>query len=572
MSIKKSIYLILLSSIIFTTQSLAQSLIDVEVGNNYFAPKNITISTGDTVRWTNVAGNHNVNGSQSTYPNNPQGFGNSVAPAGWTYTFIFTTPGNYEYRCDPHVFAGMTGTITVINSIPSELDSVTADVNNICANSEVTLTANGVVEGTGASLNWYDAAGGNGNNLGTTNPLIVSPSSTTTYYARLDGSSNTVEDSITIYVNPKDDATFSYNSGFFCLSGTNPTPLITGNTGGVFSGNNNISINSSSGEINLSASGAGSFEISYRTLGVCTDTNYFNITINTTPIAGFNYSGSPFCGGAGAGSVSVTLDNGASTGHFSSTSGLIIDTTTGTINISSSAYGTYIITNEILASGGCPSASASDTIIIARIYALGGSDSICRGETYVFPDGAMSTVDTVYTSFFTSSFGCDSSYTISLKVLDIDKTVSTNNTTITANETRASYQWIDCTDNSEIPNETGQSFTATSNGNYAVVVSKNNCSDTSDCVSIIINGIDDDKLKEEISIYPNPSFGNFIFSINNYSSNFNYNITDLTGKVLLKKTSSNQGINSVSFEAVPGLYFLNVFLKDRRVSKKLIVR
>ncbi|MEX0813731.1 MAG: plastocyanin/azurin family copper-binding protein [Chitinophagales bacterium] len=550
----------------------SQDLIDIEVGSNYFDPDSVTINVGDTVRWTNVSGSHNVNGTTGSYPSNPESFGNSVG-SGWTYTFVFSIAGNYDYHCDPHLFAGMTGVITVLApATPSEIDSVTADVNDVCPETSVTLTAHGVVEGDGATLTWYDGPGGNGNNLDTTNPLVVNPGATTTYYARLDGSANTVEDSVTVNVLPKDDASFSYSSGFFCLTGSDPTPTINGTSGGVFSGDNNLSINSTTGEIDLQASGAGNYEVMYRTLGVCPDTAYFDIVINTTPDAGFSYTGSPFCGGPGAGIATITLDSGASAGNFSSSAGLIIDAATGTVNISSSALGTYIVTNEIVASGGCPAASASDTIVIAQIYSLAEDVSICQGESYTFPDGNIGMTDSVYTSLLTSSMGCDSTITTTLTVEQIDKTVNMNNITATANETGATYQWLDCDNNTEIQGETGQAFTASTSGNYAVAINKNNCSDTSDCVNITVIGIDENTLIEKIAVYPNPSSGDFVLEVKDISGNIHYEVTDLSGKVILPQIQVQQKNTSVSLDAAAGLYFLNIYSKNGRTSFKLLVK
>lgn len=88
--------------------------------SNVFTPADITINVGETVLWRNDEGFHNVNGSLETYPDNPEGFGNGdAASAPWEYTFTFTEEGTYNYQCDPHVSLGMTGTVTVVNNLPS---------------------------------------------------------------------------------------------------------------------------------------------------------------------------------------------------------------------------------------------------------------------------------------------------------------------------------------------------------------------------------------------------------------------------------------------------------------------
>ena len=59
------------------------------VGNT-FSPANININLGDTVTWTNGGGSHNVNATLATYPNNPEGFGNSISSSSWSFQHIFS--------------------------------------------------------------------------------------------------------------------------------------------------------------------------------------------------------------------------------------------------------------------------------------------------------------------------------------------------------------------------------------------------------------------------------------------------------------------------------------------------
>lgn len=89
------------------------SYTDVVVADFSFTPKDITIFEGQTVRWTNTSGTHNVNGSQSVFPTNPVGFTNGAAAGGnWVYTYTFNTAGLYKYQCDPHA-PDMAGTVFV---------------------------------------------------------------------------------------------------------------------------------------------------------------------------------------------------------------------------------------------------------------------------------------------------------------------------------------------------------------------------------------------------------------------------------------------------------------------------
>ncbi len=94
-----------------------------------FTPADITIQIGETVRWENTGGNHNVNGGLDVYPNNPEGiFSGAPAAAPWTWDYTFTLPGVYDYHCDLHLGANMVGTVTVEGEVEPPLPLVITEI------------------------------------------------------------------------------------------------------------------------------------------------------------------------------------------------------------------------------------------------------------------------------------------------------------------------------------------------------------------------------------------------------------------------------------------------------------
>ncbi len=135
------------------------------VGNTAYNPTNLVVTLGETVEWVNTGGSHNVNGTQATYPDNPESFGNAVGP-GWTFQHTFNTTGFYNYQCDPHVGLGMIGTITVVGpSYPIGLVTGDSDGNGQADSVDVACTLVGTVYGVdidgnaGLSFTIIDAAG-----------------------------------------------------------------------------------------------------------------------------------------------------------------------------------------------------------------------------------------------------------------------------------------------------------------------------------------------------------------------------------------------------------------------------
>ncbi len=161
-------------------------------------------------------------------------------------------------------------------------------------------------------------------------------------------------DMVTVTVNPQEDATFAYSGSSYCADDSdpnpvNPTPIISGTIGGVFSSTAGLSINSSTGQVDLDASTPGTYTITYSTPGAnCSATSTQDVTI-TTPSTDFNYGGdTEFCLGTTNPVATIT---GASGGTFSTTGGLTIDASTGQIDLSTAIAGNYQVTYTIASSG-----------------------------------------------------------------------------------------------------------------------------------------------------------------------------------------------------------------------------
>ena len=90
----------------------------------------------------------------------------------------------------------------------------------------------------------------------------------------------------------------------------------------------------------------------------------------------------------------------------------------------------------------------------------------------------------------TNAAGCDSVITIDLTINPTPSgAVTQNGATLTATQTGATYQWIDCDDESNIVGEINQAFTPAVTGSYAVIVTIGDCFKKSDCFLVDFTGI-----------------------------------------------------------------------------------
>ncbi|HRX68130.1 MAG TPA: T9SS type A sorting domain-containing protein [Tenuifilaceae bacterium] len=194
--------------------------------------------------------------------------------------------------------------------------------------------------------------------------------------------------------------------------------------------------------------------------------------------------------------------------------------------------------------------------------------SICNGDEYVFGTQIL-TEPGEYSEVYESEFGCDSTVTLTLDVITVNVSVSVEGNTLTANATDATYQWLDCNNSYEpIEGETGQSYTPLQNGNYAVEITQNGCTQTSDCIEVTGVSIDQVLIDCEFSIFPNPNSGEFRIIL---SQSTEIKIFNTLGEIVYSK-HFYKGEYSISLVGLPnGLYIIKGQNGESCLNKNLII-
>ncbi len=181
-----------------------------------------------------------------------------------------------------------------------------------------------------------------------------------------------------------------------------------------------------------------------------------------------------------------------------------------------------------------------------------------------------------YIFSYTPALGCDSTVVLELAPEVIDTSVTLVVATFTSNATGVTYQWIDCGNgNIPLPGETMQSFTATVNGIYAVVLSLNGCTDTSACITINNVGLSESASAGKLTIYPNPAHetSELLFS-NPRGEKIKIELYDVFGSVLQStqfSRSCNVCHSSIDLaQYSSGTYILKMTSTDGIVVRKII--
>ena len=305
---------------------------------------------------------------------------------------------------------------------------------------------------------------------------------------------------ISVIISESSATSIAYSQGIYCQNDADPTPTISGTSGGTFSSTTGLSIDPNTGTVDLSASTAGPYMITYTYNG---GSAVYTISIAELDNAAFSYQNATFCANSG---IITPIVTGLIGGSFTSNSpALALDPSTGVIDLFNSAGGNYDIT-------------------------------------------------------YTSSGPCPNSATFNITIIEIDNTTSTTGNVLSANLSGASYLWVDCDNNfAPIAGETGQNFTASANGNYAVEITANGCTTISDCINITFNGILENSFGENLTVFPNPTLGNLSIDFGKQAyRSLKIELFSIDGKLLGNYSFNNTSQIELFIEQPAGYYLINI--------------
>jgi hypothetical protein len=168
--------------------------------------------------------------------------------------------------------------------------------------------------------------------------------------------------------------------------------------------------------------------------------------------------------------------------------------------------------------------------------------------------------------------GCDSTINLDLTIESIISSVSVNGFELTADQSGATYQWLDCGNGfSVIPGATQQSFTPEQSGEYAVIISTNSCSDTSACTTLSDASVTEMFEIGKVQVYPNPFTQNCKLKLPDMAG-VDIQIFDYLGRKVEMLCSMNDMNNEIEINVLgqSGRYILCLTKGDRFIQIQLI--
>ncbi|MNK31463.1 hypothetical protein D3C87_498990 [compost metagenome] len=257
----------------------------------------------------------------------------------------------------------------------------------------------------------------------------------------------------------------------------------------------------------------------------------------------------------------------------------------GTVYTHTTQYGCWLGTQNLSNGGNC---CAAPTPAVPPVAGFSISDSvICAGDCVDFtdlttnsptswswdftpnqpgsstdqnPSGVCYGVPGTYqVTLITANNNGGDTITQSLTVTGVNTAVSTSGITITSAASNATWQWINCATNLPISGATSAAFTASANGSYAVIVTQNSCSDTSQCTAITTVGLDQLTVNDLLVVYPNPSKGLFVLYDQQAAlSGQLITVSNLLGETVYSKPITDTKTILDLSAATDGIYFVTI--------------
>ncbi|MFZ1692704.1 MAG: T9SS type A sorting domain-containing protein, partial [Flavobacteriales bacterium] len=213
---------------------------------------------------------------------------------------------------------------------------------------------------------------------------------------------------------------------------------------------------------------------------------------------------------------------------------------------------TIVLTNA----AGCDSLITLDLTILNSTASI---ESHIACDSFTWVDGNTYTASNSSATFLlTNAAGCDSTVTLDLNIIAIDTTVTVDGVTLTANAENAQYQWLDC-DNALAPIEgaSGQSFTPSENGSYAVEITADGCTSISACQLVLSTGVLENTFGV-LRVHPNPTTGHVQVALGEVYGQVDAVVRDARGRIVMERSATRTSMLQFEIAGDAGLYLLEL--------------
>lgn len=205
-------------------------------------------------------------------------------------------------------------------------------------------------------------------------------------------------------------------------------------------------------------------------------------------------------------------------------------------------------------------------------YPTFGEEVISACDSFTWIDGRTYYHNTDKpTHVISNTRGCDSTVSLNLRIQTLSLDITRINGVLFVDETEANYQWLTCPAYTPINGATDRSFTPTENGDYAVLIGKNNCSDTSECFAMNNVGLKHLLDNSQITIYPNPSNDQVTIDFGEMSKNIKITIMGLDGKLISNHIYQEKSSIAMNINVSPGIYFLQIETENNIQTVRLLI-
>ena len=227
-----------------------------------------------------------------------------------------------------------------------------------------------------------------------------------------------------------------------------------------------------------------------------------------------------------------------------------------------------LATHMLINAAGCDSLVTLNLVINQP---TAGTDAQTACSTFTWIDGNTYLEDNnSATHLLTNAAGCDSLVTLDLTINTVNVSVTQDGVILTADELGADYQWLNCPEMDAIIDASNQTFTATSNGTYAVIVTNTVCADTSACYTVTDVGILENEFGNALQVFPNPTFGEFSIDLAGPYERVTVRITDMAGKLIREANYSKSQLLKLTIDEPAGLYILHIKAGEKKAIIRLV--